>query len=79
MPRFPASAWLLAALAAGLASCDRGAEETLEAIPELPFVEAPLAPDTVLLVSGAGDTLRFRISRAEDGTRLARYRRVSVS
>ena len=77
MPRFPAPAWLLAALAAGLASCDRGAEETLEAVPELPLAQGPLAPDTLFLVSGAGDTLRFRISRAEEGTRLARYRRVA--
>ncbi len=74
MRRYPASTFLLAALAAGFASCDRRAEEPAQDVPGLPFSDAVLPADSFHLVSGIGDTLRFRTSQAEAGTRLARYR-----
>lgn len=77
MSHFPASTWLLAGLAAGFASCDRGSDGPIEAVPVLPFAAASLPADSFRMVSGAADTLRFRTSRAEEGTRLVRYRRVA--
>ncbi len=77
MARFPAPTLLLAAFAAGFASCDRRPDGPIEAVPELPFSDAAFPADSFQMVSGAGDTLRFRTSRAAAGTRLARYRRVA--
>lgn len=78
MRRFPAPTSLLAVLAATVfAACD-GSDEPIEAVPTLPFSDVALPADSFRMVSGTGDTLRFRTSRAEDGSRLVRYRRVAA-
>ncbi|MGH7572263.1 MAG: hypothetical protein ACREMK_10510 [Gemmatimonadota bacterium] len=73
---FPASTLLLAALATGFAACEREADQPPGDLPGLPFSDAVLPTDSFYLVSEIGDTLSFRTSQAEAGTRLARYRRV---
>ncbi len=78
MTRFPLSITLLAALVMLFQACERPPQEVPPDAPGLPFDGAALEPDSFLMVSGLGDTLRFAVTPTGAGTRIARYRRVEA-
>lgn len=82
MPRVPPTAPLLVLAVAALAcggSGDSGPRPSPGAataeVSTIPFTPRPVETGDFVLVSGAGDTLRFHTAATEDGLALSRFRR----